>query len=412
MRVPSAPEPSPVPADRLYTPAFFQCFLAVGLLMTGFSLQFHFGEYVEHLGHGVDVLGWVMSAGTLGTLAARLHIGRWIDRVGCRPVWLAGTATVAVSIGATQFFSNLAMIVALRIVTVLAISMSLTTTAVYAAAVAPPARRAESMGTMGLAGFLGMMIGPAVGDLIFADRANPDAAFRAFFSISAACGLLGGLVLAGIPLPPAPPRTAGGGEESPFRVVLRHWPGAILLVGVVTQMAFCLQMSFLERLAQVRGFHDIRTFFFVYGPTAILLRIVFRRAPERLGRTRTILGGMAATAAGLTALIGAKSESGLVLPALLMGAGHSFVFPSMVDLGADRLPPEHRGTGTATILGAGDLGMLIGFALLGRLIETHGFDLAITFLAGSVAVTGIYFGWATRRQVRDGATRVRVGEGR
>ena len=75
-----------------------------------------------------------------------------------------------------------------------------------------------------------------------------------------------------------------------------------------------------------------------------------------------------------------------------MGAGHCFVFPSMVDLAAERLPLEHRGTGTALILGAGDVGMLIGFVGLGEVIDAHGFNaalmvLAATVLAGAAVVT-------------------------
>ena len=82
-----------------------------------------------------------------------------------------------------------------------------------------------------------------------------------------------------------------------------------------------------------------------------------------------------------------------------MGAGHSFIFPSMVDLAAERLPLEHRGTGTSLILGAGDLGMLIGYAALGEMIVTFGFDVSLNILAGTVLLSAVVFGVARRKDV-------------
>jgi predicted MFS family arabinose efflux permease len=82
-----------------------------------------------------------------------------------------------------------------------------------------------------------------------------------------------------------------------------------------------------------------------------------------------------------------------------MGAGHSLIFPSMVDIAAERLPPSYRGTGTALILGAGDLGMLIGYATLGAVIDRWGFDAAIMVLVISVVSAGAIFGYLRRGQV-------------
>ena len=80
-------EPHGVSGERLYTGAFFQVFAAVLVFMTGVALQFHFGQFVAYLGHGVDVLGLIVSISIVGTLLIRLHIGRWIDRFGCHPGW-------------------------------------------------------------------------------------------------------------------------------------------------------------------------------------------------------------------------------------------------------------------------------------------------------------------------------------
>ncbi|MHC4093069.1 MAG: MFS transporter, partial [Planctomycetota bacterium] len=189
------------------------------------------------------------------------------------------------------------------------------------------------------------------------------------------------------------------------RVILNHWPGTILLVGMAFSAVFTLQITFLERLAEARGFLNIKVFFLTYCPTAIVLRLLCRRVPERVGRTRTLLGGMLLQGCGILCLVGIDTEWRLVLPALLMGAGHCFIFPSMVDLAAERLPPEHRGTGTSLILGAGDLGLLTGLIVLGNVINRLGFDVALYALATTVLATAVLFAFTRlddvlRRQSR------------
>ncbi|RME38047.1 MAG: MFS transporter [Planctomycetota bacterium] len=431
----------------LYTPRFFQVFAAVVLVMTGYALQFHFGQYIAYLGHGVDTLGKVLSLGMVGTLAIRLHIGRWIDRFGGRPVWLAGTVLFALSMTGMPLTRNFALIVALRMAAVMSVAAVLTTAAVFAAQMAPVARRAESIGTMGLAGFLGMMIGTTTGDFVFAGDTEAARVYYVYFAISAVCHLLSAGIIFFLPSdivrreesphPSTGSRPGGGqgaatsrgrkpaaqrgdrafagesgsqgnqadppsGRDAPvaaastWRTIRDHWPGTILLVGMVFSMVFCFQSSYLERLAEARGFKDIEMFFLIYAPTAMVLRVIFRRLPQRIGRSRTLVLGLLLETTGLMFLVGVTEEWHFVWPALLMGAGHCFIFPSMVDLCAACFPLSLRGTGTSLILGAGDLGMLVGFVTLGEIIDRHGFDTAIETLAAALLFATVTFA-ATRR---------------
>ncbi len=403
--------PTPHDSKRLYSPQFLFVFGGAVLLMTSVSLQFHFGQYIAHLGHDVDTLGWILGSSMVGTLAARLHIGRWIDRFGCKPVWLIGTVTVAVTVGSMQFVTQIWLIALLRTISTVATAAAMTTVAVFAALTATPNRRAESIGTIGLAGFLGLMLGPTLGDLILNDIGDSTTPYRIFFLASALFSLLAGVVMLALRIPPtdstaevrctsrgeADTPTASAETESQISVIIKHWPGSILLIGVVFSLAFCLQMTFLERLAETRGFGNIKVFFLVYAPTAIVLRVIFRRLPQQLGRTRTLLGGLVLLAAGQLALLGVYSEAALVVPAILMGAGHCFIFPSMIDLGAEPLPVAHRGTGTSLVLGAGDVGQLIGYVGLGEVIHFYGFNSALVSLACAVLTGGAVFAYFRRK---------------
>jgi MFS family permease len=385
--------------ERLYTPQFFQVFAAVACFMTGNALQFHFGEYLEYLDHDVDVLGRVLAIGMIGTLSIRFLIGRWIDRFGCRSTWLAGAGVAALAFASFPFVSSLSLIVAIRVVLMMAFATVMTTVAVFAAQIAPPHRRAESIGTIGMSGFLGIMTGPALGDWIFAGRPESVAPFRIFFMSSAACSLAAGAIVALLKMPGA--GNSAAPEPPSWSLIRRHWPGPVMLIGVTFAMVFCMQMAFLERLADARGFQNIKVYFLVYAPTAMALRVLFRRLPERFGRTRTVVLGMSLLAIGLVVLSRAAAQWHLVLPGLLMGAGHSFVFPSMVDLAAARFPLRHRGLGTSCILGAGDVGMLVGFAGLGELFQRFGYTATLIGLAVLVACIAVVFAfWARRRPAR------------
>jgi MFS family permease len=376
--------------------------------MTGVALQFHFGQYIQFLGFGVDTLGRVLSISVIGTLLIRMRIGRWIDRFGCRRTWLVGCVIVAAAISSIQFVERLWLITVLRTLWAMSMAAVMTTVPVFAVRMAPPARRAEAIGTMGLAGFVGIMIGPTLGDWIFSGRTDLITPYRLFFWASAGCGLLSGVVifltkvesanLAGESETTTLPQGRGPQTHSTsqLKLIMQHWPGMVLLVGLVFSMVFCFQSMFIERLAEARGFKDVKVFFLVYAPTAIALRLLFRHVPRRVGRTRTVLFGLLMFTLGLFCLAGVQAQWQLALPGLLMGTGHCFIFPSMIDLAAERFPFVSRGTGTALILGSGDLGMLIGFATLAELIDTYGYRTAIMCLAGLVLVSAVAFALARR----------------
>jgi MFS family permease len=384
--------------EKLYTPRFFLLFAVVLFFMTGYALQFHFGEYMAHLGQSARVLGWVWGLGVAGSLCIRPVVGSFIDRIGAKPAILIGASLAMFAALGYPFTQHVGLVCLLRVLTNVGMAVFFTAIAYVTALIASPRRRAESLGIVGVGGFVGMMLGPSLGDLIFAHGGNDPKVFYLFFNASA----LGFLLAATLGLLLPIDRPAPSGHESVgsvFRVAIEHWPGMILIIGVAFTMGQCMHSLFLERLADARGFENIKSFFLAYSPTAIALRFIFRRLPERFGRRRTVIMGMLFYASGMLLLKTAHTSAGLILPAMVAGAGHCFVFPSMVDLGAERLPPAHRATGTAMILGAGDVGFLLGGVLWGQVIDRFGYDVMLMSVAGVCAVSAVLYGWSQRAVV-------------
>ncbi len=370
--------------QRLYTPQFFQVLTGAMLTMTGVAMQFHFGEYIAHIGYQVDVLGWITGIGVVGSLLLRPYAGTWIDRLGCRPCFIASALGAATANFLFQFVDTLWLVCLLRILMAASNATFLATVATYAAQVAPAHRRAESLGTVGVGGFLGMMTGPAIGDVIFANPHHGARTFAIFFTTVAALSLASGVVLANVRLP-APVRHV---HHPPLSMLLRrHWPGRVLLICITFAVCINIHMVFLERFAEHRGFGDIGWFFLVYAPTAIVLRIVGRRIPQKFGRRRVCATGVCCLGAGLLLLLPVQAAWHLIFAAFVMGMGHALAFPSMVDLVAQALPIEHRGVGTSLALGAMDVGFLLASIVWGQLIEWKGFSL--TFTVGALMAVGV-----------------------
>ena len=142
-----------------------------------------------------------MAISTIGALLIRFQIGHWIDRFGCRPSWVIGALMTAVAVGAMQFAESLWTITALQTLSKAAAAVVMTTFAVFAAQIAPPGRRAESIGTMGMAGFTGMLVGPTLGDWVFSGDNTSIVPFRVFFTASAGCALAAALAMLIVKLP-------------------------------------------------------------------------------------------------------------------------------------------------------------------------------------------------------------------
>lgn len=381
--------------SALYSPAYFRLLAAVILYMSGLSLQVHFGAYVAYRGGSASTLGWIMGLGMAGSLLARPWIGNWVDRLGTRTVLLGAAFTAAAAAFCFRLTADLLVLGGLQVIATLANALYFTAVAAHTAFLAPPHRRAESLGTMGMGGFSGMIIGPALGDWILAQGITPGAQFTVFFCTAA----LGHLAAAGLITTLDRPPQAAVDELEPlpfFRALRAHWPGMILLVGATFSLAQAIPVRFLERFAAAQGIPNIRNFYFGYAPMAIALRIIGRRVPERFGRRRTLVMGLVVMASGFLLLPTVRTEWQFFLPAIVMGAGHCFIYPSLIDLGAERFPIAQRGLGTSVILGAGDAGFLAGYICWGQLIAHRGFTFTFYTLAVWMLLVAAAYAWHER----------------
>ncbi len=385
--------------EKLYGRSFFLLFAALLCYMSAYTLMVHLAKYVTYLGGNVSTVGSIFGVGMLGALATRPFVGNWIDRVGCKPILISAAFAAAVTIFILQWVRSVPSILVLRITLQLTQAAFLATIAVFAARIAPKNRSAESLAMIGVGGLAGMIVGPAIGDVVFTNQIEASS-FHRFFSVGSLIMLASTILIlatpskASQPIPHAP--------VSYWRLVIKHWPGPIVAMGLALALVQTVPVMLIERYVAYRGIDGVTYFFLTYGLTAIVLRLALRKLPQRIGRERTLIMGITSSAIGILLLLPAANQLWLIIPASVMGLGHCFSYPFLVDLAAEAMPRQHRGTGTVLILAMVDIGFLVSFPIAGRCIASQqlGFETTLAGIAIAAMLCTAYFTVATGRNNR------------
>jgi MFS family permease len=347
----------------LYDRRFALVFAGNILFTLANALLIHFARYVTFLGGDKTDVGWIMGSSAVAAILMRPWIGRWIDQFGAKKVWAAGYLLyIAAVLGYLTVDRLGPLVYLLRAASVLAPALIFTSTLAYLAHTTSPQRLAEAIGTLGIGGFLGVGVGPLLGDLFLGSMERTWTDFAWVFGTAAAF-VAGGLVLLA-PLPPIGPQP----DHHPapfFDTVQRFWPGSIMAVTFLFGAYIAVPFGFLAEFADSRRIHNVGLFFVVYCAWAILMRLVFRTLMQRIGRERMLLIGMVFMSAGMASFLLADNALMLMIPALLCATAHSFTYHNMVSLAVERFPPALRGTATAMALMVLDAGTMAAGPVLG-----------------------------------------------
>ena len=160
----------------------------------------------------------------------------------------------------------------------------------------------------------------------------------------------------------------------------------------VAAMGQSVLYAFLPLHATVHGQERHLTWFFaLYSGGMIAFRIVVSAKADRWGRSQILIPALAFLALGFGVLMPPPVPLRLAVAAVLLAAGSSALYPTLVALVVDRVPGEERGVAMGMVSGAWDLGVFAGSlsiaAVVARFSYGAGFASATALMV--VALAGL-----------------------
>ena len=304
--------------------------------------------------------------------------GRLGDRRGRRPLLLAGASVMLISYLALALRPSLGAVVGIRLLAGAGEATFVVGAYTVVADLAPPARRGEAMSLVTLASYLGLTVGPVVGDLVLGGHR-----FALVWLVTAALVVLSTAAIATLrETRPDSEVVAHAGWLPPRGALL---PGLLVLLGLLGFGGFG---AFAALYARELGIGRPGLVFALFGGVIVLVRAIARKLPDTFGARRTLVGSFLLLATGL-AIVGAwQSITGLLVGTTIFAAGQALTYPSAMLLAMEATSAEERSATVGTVGAFVDVAIGLGAITLGGAAAIAGYGGAF-LVASAVALSGL-----------------------
>jgi MFS family permease len=387
----------PTAPVRLVTPAFVALsaaalafFIAGGIVLPAAPQFAKDVLAVGPFGVGVSIASFSIAA-----LVLRPVVGWSSDRYGRRPLLIGGSIITVAGLALHLVVTDLPLFIVARCLLGAGEGFFFVAALAAGSDLAPEHRRGEALNFLSLSLYLGIAIGPPLGEAVLRAGGYPGV------WLSAAAIAAVATVLAWITPETAPVVVHHGPRpRSPLIHPAGLLPGFVILLGLWGMAGF---LTFLPIYAREVGLDDAGGPFTLYALVVVGLRIIGATWPDRFGAVRLSGAALVLTAAGLAALGAVATPVGLFVGTALFASGVAFTMPALLSYAVSRVPEGERGTvvGTATLF----LDAAFGVApvVLGLVADAAGYG--ATFLVSAVlALTASGLLVARRASVRIPAT--------
>jgi predicted MFS family arabinose efflux permease len=366
-------------ADRLLTAAFVRLavadlayFTAAGIAIYSLPLYVTGPVGSDKAGAGVAFGAFAVTALVLRPVAGRLS-----DTHGRRPLLVGGALLCAVTMILTAHVDSLAQVIALRLALGVAEAAFFVASLATLADLAPASRMGEAVSYNSLGLYLGLALGPPLGEVLV-----EGVSFTAAWYGAAGLGLLAATIVQGI----GETRSPGAATGRPAALI--HWravpPALGFFASVIAMGGF---LSFAALHADDIALASTSVPLFVYGIVVVIGRVAFAKVPDRLPPLPLGAAALAAIATGLAVTASWTTPTGMVLGTALLALGVTFSTPAFFSAVFATASPSERGAASGTASAFLDLGLGGGPVLLGLVAEAAGIPWAFGVAAG-VALAG------------------------
>jgi predicted MFS family arabinose efflux permease len=383
--------------DRLFTPAFVRLAVADLAYFTAAGVAIYtLPLYVTGpVGSDTGGAGLAFGAFAISALVLRPFAGRLSDSRGRRPLLVGGAALCAVAMFLTAFVDSLALVVGLRLVLGVAEAAFFVASFAALADLAPPSRMGEALSYNSLGLYLGLALGPPLGEVLV-----ETISYAAAWYGAAVLSLIALVVAMGI----GETRTPRSSADGPARLI--HWKAVPPAIGFFTSLAAIGGfLAFASLQASAVGLPSTSIPLFVYGVVVVVGRVAFAKIPDRLPSLPLGAAALALIAGGLTVIAAWTAPVGMVVGAVLLALGVTFSTPAFFAAVFATAAPSERGAASGTVSAFLDLGLGGGPILLGVVAEAFGIPAAFwvaaaVALAGCIWTVGLARLWSRRALAR------------
>jgi len=335
----------------------------------------------DQLGADAALGGLLVSLAGFVAIGAMPVAGVLSDRLGPRRVLLGAGLLATFGLGIVLVALSIPTLAVSRVVFGAGNAATATALTAWVVVEVPVTQRSRALGLFGLAVWIGLAVGPVVGENLY-----QSAGHRSVWIV--AIGIqLGGLALAllardgSAPAHRSAARPTGTGVGPVLRAVVR--PGAAGLVAWAAEgfmIAFLIQ-HLVGQGVGAQGLTGAANVFTVFAASVVGVRLLLGGLPDRLGPVRTARGALVVLAAGLVVLAVAHDFRVAAAGAVLVGAGYSPLFPTLTILSTRALDARSRATGVGVFSAVTSAGYAIGSLLGGVLVSAVGSGWALVVLA-------------------------------
>ncbi len=356
-------------------------------------------SFLSSLGGG-EHKGLIIALFTVTALISRPFSGKLADRIGRKPVIMAGSLVCFVCSMLYPFLTTVFGFLFLRLVHGFSTGFTPTGQTAYISDIIPADRRGEAMGLLGTAGTLGMAGGPALGGWL-----SSLYSLDVMFFCSSAFAILSSLIVFSIKETvterhPVSHRLLKIEKKDLFepRVL------APCLVMGLCAYAYGNLFTVMPDFGALMGIQNKGLLFTYFTVASFLIRLVAGRASDRIGRVKVLRISTALMALSMAWVALADTKLMLIIGASLYGLAQGATSPTLLAWAADLSDPEYKGRGVASLYIFMEFGIGIGAFLSGLIYGDKVPMIMVTFLI-SAALSGVaflYLLWVRRRVVEPG----------
>jgi predicted MFS family arabinose efflux permease len=368
--------------SRLFTPTFVALSLAELAYFTAAGLTIPVTPLFAHgpLGASAAGVGLAVGAFSLTALVLRPYAGGLADRVGRRPLLIGGALACAAVLAAHAVVADLAALVVLRLLLGIAEAFFFVAGFAAVADLAPPGRTGEAISFNSLSLYLGIALGPLLGQVLLDAGGYPAA-----WAGGALLALVGAALAWRIPETAQPDRTRARRTSILHRGAIA--PSVVLFAGIAAMSGFFAFVA-------IHATEDLHLegaggVLFLFGIVVVGARVAFARLPDRVPPFRLGTVALALCASGLLVIALGGTALALYLGAAVLALGVAFLTPAMFAAIFSRVDASERGAASGTASLFLDLVFGGGPMVLGLVSAGAGIPAAFAVAAGLAAAGAV-----------------------